>query len=122
MRYHRYARQFGGLLKNKSTDLAVFRSNPRLRFRPSLERLEVRPAPAVYTVTDTADGLGTITSTGPDTFDASTLRAAVIAANANPGADTIMVPAGTYVLTIAGDLNITDSVTIVGAGADTTHY
>ncbi len=53
-----------------------------------------------------------------------TLRAAVMAANANPGADTIMLPSGTFHLTITGtddlarvgDLDITDDVTIVGAG------
>src|SRR5207244_12921532 len=50
-------------------------------------------------------------------------------ANALPGPDTIMVPAGTYLLTIEGrdedaavmgDLDITDDVTITGAGADRT--
>jgi hypothetical protein len=92
--------------------------------------LEVRTAPAIFTVTGTADGLGTIASTGPDTFDASTLRAAIIAVNADaPASDTIVVPAGTYVLTVAptgdddgssGDLNLTNSVTIQGAGAVST--
>jgi len=51
------------------------------------------------------------------------LREAVIEANATPGADTIMVPAGTYQLTVppnglgnatGGHLDITDGVTIVG--------
>jgi CSLREA domain-containing protein len=49
-----------------------------------------------------------------------TLRAAVQQANAHAGADTILVPANTYVLTLAGDdshafngdLDITDDVTI----------
>jgi CSLREA domain-containing protein len=63
------------------------------------------------------------------------LREAITAANtdaatdtcvAGSGADTITLPAGTYILTIAGtgenaaatgDLDITDDVTIVGAGA-----
>jgi uncharacterized repeat protein (TIGR01451 family) len=80
-----------------------------------------------------------------------TLRAAVMEANALPGADTIAVPAGTYELTITGvdercdgttpctvdgttgayvpvitfdasqgDLDITDDVTITGAGSDVT--
>ncbi|HEV2990309.1 MAG TPA: hypothetical protein VG759_17850, partial [Candidatus Angelobacter sp.] len=57
------------------------------------------------------------------------LREAIIEANATPGVDTIMVPAGTYTLTIpgidesaslTGDLNITDGVNIVGAGSSTT--
>jgi hypothetical protein len=58
-----------------------------------------------------------------------TLRGAIIAANANPGADTINLPTGTYTLTIAGtgedaamtgDLDITDDLTITGAGRATT--
>ena len=58
-----------------------------------------------------------------------TLRAAVQEANALAGTDTINVPSGTYTLTIAGtnenaaatgDLDLTDGVTIVGAGAGST--
>jgi CSLREA domain-containing protein len=61
-----------------------------------------------------------------------TLRAAIMEANALAGADTIVVPAGLYILTLArgscgaepidacGDLDIFDSVTIQGAGAATT--
>ena len=48
-----------------------------------------------------------------------TLRAALQEANALAGADTINVPAGTYVLT-AGALQIGSEVTIAGAGAATT--
>ncbi|NDJ36766.1 MAG: hypothetical protein GYB64_19100 [Chloroflexi bacterium] len=53
-----------------------------------------------------------------------TLRAAVIEANALPGADTITLPNGTYTLTLAGadedtaatgDLDVTDTLTITGA-------
>jgi CSLREA domain-containing protein len=60
---------------------------------------------------------------------ACTLRAAVLEANALLGADRIEIPAGTYTMTIAGqreedaatgDLDLTDDVTIVGAGAATT--
>jgi len=54
-----------------------------------------------------------------------TLRAAVMHANATPGADTITLPAGLYKLTrggfdeqeaVLGDLDVTDDLTIVGAG------
>jgi hypothetical protein len=58
-----------------------------------------------------------------------TLRAAVQEANASPGADAIQVPSGTYAIAIpplnqnditTGDLDITDSLTIVGAGVGNT--
>ncbi len=53
-----------------------------------------------------------------------TLRAAIMAANANPGHDIINIPGGTFHLTIggndntaqAGDLDITEDLTVVGAG------
>jgi hypothetical protein len=57
------------------------------------------------------------------------LRGAIIAANAAPGADTIVLPAGTYGLAIkgaaenmaaTGDLDVTDDLTLQGAGAATT--
>lgn len=57
------------------------------------------------------------------------LRGAIIAANAAAGADAITVPAGTYTLTIVGagedaastgDLDVTDDLTVTGAGARTT--
>ena len=58
-----------------------------------------------------------------------TLRAAIQESNALAGADTVTVPAGTYTLTIAGtsedaaatgDLDITENLTLNGAGASTT--
>jgi hypothetical protein len=72
---------------------------------------------AGFAVTTTADG------------GAGSLRDAITQANANPGADVITVPAGTYTLTIAGsnednnatgDLDINGDTTIVGAGSATT--
>ncbi|MCU0727431.1 MAG: right-handed parallel beta-helix repeat-containing protein, partial [Planctomycetes bacterium] len=58
-----------------------------------------------------------------------TLRAAVQHTNATPGSDVIRLPAGTYALTIGGsgesagatgDLDLTDDVSIYGAGPDVT--
>ncbi len=55
----------------------------------------------------------------------STLRAAIMEANARPGDDVISLPAGTYTLSIAGtgedaaatgDLDITGNLTLIGAG------
>ena len=57
------------------------------------------------------------------------LRAAIQEANALPGPDDVTLPAGTYTLTLAGgaedaavtgDLDITDSIAIAGAGPATT--
>ena len=78
---------------------------------------------ASFVVTKTAD-----TNDGVCNADCS-LREAIRAANAAAGADTITIPAGTYTLSIAGanenaaatgDLDITDSVTLNGAGSANT--
>ena len=59
----------------------------------------------------------------------STLRSAITEANALPGDNVVRVPPGTYLLSIpgqgedgaaTGDLDITDNLTIRGAGADKT--
>ncbi|HWI62691.1 MAG TPA: DUF11 domain-containing protein, partial [Symbiobacteriaceae bacterium] len=80
----------------------------------------------VTTVTDTVDanpGDGNCL----DATNQCSLRAAIMEANARAGADTIVVPPGTYVLArggrdenaaATGDLDITDAVTIVGAGGN----
>ncbi len=69
-----------------------------------------------------------------DVNNQCSLRAAIMEANAFPGMDTIMIPAGTYTLTIGrncpnnvcaydaktGTLDVTASVNIIGAGQNTT--
>ncbi len=64
---------------------------------------------AVFTVTKTAD-----TNDGACNADCS-LREAVAAANTNPGADEVVVPAGSYVLTLLTLLQVTDDLTLTGA-------
>ena len=67
-----------------------------------------------FTVTTTQDR-ATVCKLG----DCS-LREAVMAANACPGRNLIDVPAGRFKLTLGPDLEITEEVTIIGAGRDTT--
>lgn len=74
---------------------------------------------------DAAPGDGVCASAG----GACTLRAAVQETNALAGQDRILVPAGTYLLTIGGsfedaaatgDLDVSDDLRVVGAGEDET--
>src|SRR5262245_44864853 len=100
-----WLRSFLKSLKSRPS-VATFRRSPR---RPRLPRLGVealddRCLPSTFTVTNLLDS------------GADSLRAAVAAANANPGADTIdFATTGTIGLT-SGELDITDSVTINGPG------
>ncbi len=86
--------------------------------------------PHTFTVDSTADARDDVPGDGLCSAGGEcTVRAAVQETNALPGPDTIVVPAGTYVLTIAGadenlaasrDLDVTDALEIVGGGADVT--
>jgi len=69
------------------------------------------------------------TESAPRLEGGCTLRAAIIESNQLPGADEILIPAGTYVLTtsgtpeddaLAGDLDVRDDVEIRGSGAAST--
>ena len=86
---------------------------------------------ADFTVNSAADAVDASPGDGvcDDGAGNCTLRAAIQEANALAGADTITLPAGTYAVTIegggesnaaTGDLDITDDLTLTGAGADTT--
>src|SRR2546428_469029 len=105
----------------------------RRRFLFTLASLLLAAAPAVaatFTVNDTTDTVDAALGDGmcATAGGTCTLRAAIQEANALPGPDTIMVPAGTCLLTIegrdddlaaTGDLDIPDDVTITCA-CDTT--
>lgn len=81
-----------------------------------------------FNVSKTADTNDIFCAAGPPEpppFDCS-LREAIMKSNAIAGKDTIRIPAGTYTLTregrdedaaATGDLDITDDVEIIGAGA-----
>jgi len=90
-------------------------------------------APLTLIVDSTADAVDATPGDGicADVSGNCTLRAAVMEANASISADTITLPAGTYTISIAnsagdengaltGDLDITDDLTINGAGAAAT--
>src|SRR5262245_60599913 len=103
----------------RRTPRTAIRRHTRLR----AEALEDRTVPAVYNVTTAVDVVN------PNDGLLS-LREALLAANASVGvADTISVPAGTYVLTLiganedaaaSGDLDVGGDLTIQGVGAATT--
>jgi CSLREA domain-containing protein len=97
-------------------------SSPRQKTISTTLSIEVTSS-GTFIVTKTAD-----TSDGVCDGDCS-LREAIIVANATPGKNTILIPADTYTLSIAGtgedaavtgDLDITDDVDLLGAGAATT--
>lgn len=98
------------------------RPSAGLRARPRLEYLEDRSVPATFNVTTNLDVI--------DSGDGKrSLREAITAANNLAGADVIIVPGGVFKLALAGvgedgnaagDLDITDDVTIRGAGRDLT--
>ena len=90
---------------------------------------------ATITVNTTADAVDANPGDGvcDDGIGNCSLRAAIMEANALAGADTITVPAGTYILAISqalagtdenagatGDLDITDHLTMIGDGASAT--
>ena len=90
-------------------------------------RSAVAAPTAVFNVNSTSDAIDANPGNGvcqTSTVGQCTLRAAIMEANALPGADTIVVPAGTYNLirpgnddtAVNGDLDITSTLTISGAG------
>ncbi|MCI0743108.1 MAG: Ig-like domain-containing protein [Gemmataceae bacterium] len=96
------------------------------RFRPTLEWLEDRTVPANFLVNTTIDTIDINPGDGLaiDSAGNTSLRAAIMEANALTGADTIQLPVGTFALTLVGsgealaatgDLDITDDLTIRGA-------
>ena len=86
--------------------LATPPANRTLRTRLHTTLLEDRTVPATFTVTDLGDA------------GAGTLRDAITQANANPDADTIVFGT-TGTITLASEIDITESVTITGAGTVT---
>lgn len=103
-----------------------------LRFVLVFLLLQTSVSAAEFTVNSTRDDVDANLADGVcETAIAKecTLRAAIQQANALPGLDTVMVPAGTYLLTrggrgedraAEGDLDILDAIVILGhSSADT---
>ena len=93
--------------------------------------LGARAQAATFTVDSTLDAVDANLGDGvcATATHVCTLRAAIQEANAFAGADTITLPAGMYTLSIpgpledeaaTGDLDITDDLTLTGAGAANT--
>src|SRR6516225_2098262 len=81
--------------------------HPASRFRPRLEALETRLAPAVYNVTTTVDEVDDGTVADPAGADGVlSLREAILAANATPEANTINLPSGSIYQLALGELDI----------------
>jgi CSLREA domain-containing protein len=85
--------------------------------------------PGYFVVNSTTDSVDLLPGNGVCATRAGTctLRAALQESNAMAGSNTVELPAGTYLLTLPGtggvnqgDLNITQSVRILGAGASST--
>jgi parallel beta-helix repeat protein len=74
-------------------------------------------AAVTYTVTTTGDGAGSCSEVDPGEFSCDTLRAAITAANANSGTDTIRfdIADSVLIITVGSDLpTITEAVIIDG--------
>jgi CSLREA domain-containing protein len=85
--------------------------------------------PGYFVVNSTADSVDFMPGNGvcATRSGTCTLRAALQESNAMAGSNTVELPAGTYLLTLPGvggvtegDLNITQAVRILGAGASST--
>ena len=68
--------------------------------RPRIEELEPRVVLSTFKVNTTLDTVAVSLKTGKDASGHISLRSAIEAANAKPNADTIILPAGTFTLTI----------------------
>ena len=88
--------------RTASTKARSGRNLRRNRCRPGLEWLEIRQTPAIFAVNTVVDTVAANLQTGQDATGHISLRSAIMAANAHPGADSISLPIGVYKLTLPG--------------------
>lgn len=120
------------MLPQRDSKLRRFNSARRAlagrRRKLRLECLETRRVLAVYNVNSFVDSVDANPGDGiaQDLEGRTTLRAAIMEANARAGTDVVTLPNGTYQLTLngiredgaqSGDLDITDSISILGINA-----
>ncbi len=86
------------------------------RIHPRLEGLEDRTLLSTFKVNTTLDTVAANLKNGKDASGHISLRSAIMAADAHGGENTIVLPSGTFTLTIASDLDITRNLTINGKG------
>src|SRR5258705_6136793 len=91
------------------------------QFQPRLQKLEDRVLLSTFRVNTTLDTVAVDLNKGKDATGHISLRSAIQAADARGGSNTIILPGGTFTLTIAGagedaaatgDLDITRNLTI----------
>ena len=119
-----------GLRGQRALSRSLRRSKRRMRsrcrfYRPSFELLEYRITPSFFAVNTIFDTFAVNLTTGQDSTGHVSLRSAVQAADATAGTSTIILAAGNYQLTQTvanggGQLTISGSVQITGAGAAST--
>jgi hypothetical protein len=99
------------------------------RLRPMLEGLESRLTPSTFNVNTFLDTVAVNLQKGTDASGHVSLRSAIMAADANPSSNTIVLPSGTFKLTIPatgndgsanGDLDIAANLAIQGSATGQT--
>ena len=99
------------------------------RFLPRLQMLEDRVVLSTFRVNTTLDTVAVNLKNGKDATGQISLRSAIQAADSRGGSNTIILPSGTFTLTIAGagedasatgDLDITRNLTIKGKNSAST--
>jgi hypothetical protein len=120
----------GALAQTKTASLNVGTYPVAIAVNPTTNRINVAHSGSAITVNTVMDEAAVNPATSDTTVDGKiSLRSAIQYTNAQAGPDTIIVPAGTYNITISqlggdsaatGNFDINDTLTIIGVGASQT--